>query len=179
MAEIKSTLDLVMEKTKNLSLSAEERQEQKNKEIGSRIRGLLNKYQDKVLSFDQFNSEYRALEKEYGPTATGNEQLIKEIYNRIELGKDNQSLFDLLSKFEVSDLEGLKSILREFQNVSDSAAGERRKTLKEQLAKMHLISGSAVAPNLEKDDDWRKEAGKIRARYGALLDEEKARLLAE
>jgi len=33
MGEIKSTLDLVMEKTKNLSLSSEERQEQKNKEI--------------------------------------------------------------------------------------------------------------------------------------------------
>jgi hypothetical protein len=179
MAEIKSTLDLVMEKTKNLSLSAEERQEQKNKEIGSRIRGLLNKYQDKVLSFDQFNSEYRALEKEYGLTATGNEQLIKEIYNRIELGKDNQALFDLLAEFEVSDLEGLKSILRGFQNASDSAAGERRKTLKEQLAKRHLISGSAVAPNLEMDADWRKEAGKIRAKFGALLDEEKARLLAE
>lgn len=50
MAEIKSTLDLVMEKTKDLSLSDEERQGQKNKEIGSRIRGLLNKFQDKAIS---------------------------------------------------------------------------------------------------------------------------------
>ena len=41
MGEIKSTLDLVMEKTKNLSLSDEERLGQKNKEIASRIRGLL------------------------------------------------------------------------------------------------------------------------------------------
>ena len=33
MGEIKSTLDLVMEKTKNLNLSNEEREQQKNKEI--------------------------------------------------------------------------------------------------------------------------------------------------
>ena len=33
MGEIKSTLDLVLEKTKNLTLSSEEKEEQKQKEI--------------------------------------------------------------------------------------------------------------------------------------------------
>jgi hypothetical protein len=46
MAEIKSTLDLVMEKTKNLNLSNAEKQDQKNKEMESRLRGLVQKYQD-------------------------------------------------------------------------------------------------------------------------------------
>jgi hypothetical protein len=179
MAEIKSTLDLVMEKTKNLSLSAEEREVQKDKEIGSRIRGLLNKFQDKAISFDQFNSEYRALKKEHGLKSPGNEQLIKEISDRIEPGKDNQALFDLLSKFKMSDFEGLKSILQEFQTASDTAARECNQRLKEQLAKTHFISGSAVVPNLENDADWQKEAGQIRANYIALLDKEKAKLLAE
>ena len=179
MAEIKSTLDLVMEKTKNLSLSTEERQEQKNKEIGSRIRGLLNKYQDKAISSEQFNSEYRALKKEYGLKEKGNENLIKEICDRTELGKDNQALFDLLSEFKASDFARLKSILLEFETTSAAAARERRKILKAYLAKTHLISGSSVVPNLEKDDDWRKEAAEMRATYEALLDKEKARLLAE
>ena len=179
MAEIKSTLDLVMEKTKNLSLSTEERQEQQNKEIGSRIRGLLNKFQDKALSFDQFNSEYRALKEEYGLKAAGNTPLIKEICDRIELGKDNHAMFDLLSEFKVSGFGGLKSILLEFETARDAAARERRKILKADLAKTHRIIGSAVVPNLEKDDDWRKEAVEIQATYGALLDKEKARLLPE
>jgi hypothetical protein len=105
MAEIKSTLDLVMEKTKDLSLSDEERQGQKNKEIGSRIRGLLNKFQDKAISWDRFNSEYRVLKKEYSLTGTGNEHLIKEICDQIELAKDNQALFDLLAELKVPDFE--------------------------------------------------------------------------
>ena len=44
MGEIKSTLDLVLEKTKNLNLSDAEKQDQKNVEIESRLRGLLHKH---------------------------------------------------------------------------------------------------------------------------------------
>ncbi|MGD2184915.1 MAG: hypothetical protein PVI71_02255 [Desulfobacterales bacterium] len=61
----------------------------------------------------------------------------------------------------------------------DVAAGQQHKILKDQLAKTHAISGSAVVPNLENDDEWRKKAGEIQAKYGRLLDEEKAKLLAE
>ena len=38
MGEIKSTLDLVLEKTKNLTLSSEEKESQKQKEIENRIK---------------------------------------------------------------------------------------------------------------------------------------------
>jgi hypothetical protein len=179
MAEIKSTLDLVMEKTKNLSLSAEERQGQKNKEIGNRIRGLLNKFEDAAISFDRFNSEYQELKKEYGLTGTGNEQLIKEICDRIELGKDNQVLFDLLAELKVSAIGELLSVLQEFQTVSDMAARDRREILKAKLAKTHLISGSAVVPNLEKDGRWRKELTEIHTKYKRLLAEEKTKLIVE
>jgi hypothetical protein len=36
-----------------------------------------------------------------------------------------------------------------------------------------------VVPNLENDADWQKEAEQIRAKYIALLDKEKAKLLVE
>jgi hypothetical protein len=178
MGEIKSTLDLVMEKTKNLSLSDEERQGQKNKEIESRIRGLLQKFKDEAISLDRFNSEYQVIKKEYSLMGTGNEHLIKEICGQIELAKDNQALFDLLAEFKVSDFEGLSSVLQEFQAVRDTAARERRKIVKEQLAKTHFISGSAVVPNLEIDDEWREKTGQIRAEFEAKLNQAKTKLLA-
>ena len=175
MAEIKSTLDLVMEKTKNLSLSSEERQAQKNQEIESRIRGLLQKFKDRALKVDNFKSEYQKLQKDYD--LSENAYLIKEICGRIELGADNQLMYELLAEFNVSDLEGLTSVLQEFQTVIDAAAGQRRKILIDQLAKTHFVYGSAVVPNLENDDEWRREAGEIRARYTSLLDAEKTKLL--
>ena len=178
MGEIKSTLDLVMEKTKDLSLSAEDRQEQKNKEIVSRIRGLLNKFQDEAISLDRFNSEYQVLKKEYSLTGTGNQHLIKEICDQIELAKDNQALFDLLAELKVPDFDGLTSVVQEFQTVRATAARERRKILKEQLAKTHFICGSAVVPNLEIDAEWRKESGQINADFEAKLNQAKTELLA-
>ena len=50
MAEIKSTLDLVMEKTRNLTLSSEEKQAQKQIEIGNRIKGLVQKFQGRTVN---------------------------------------------------------------------------------------------------------------------------------
>jgi hypothetical protein len=46
-------LDLVMERTRNLTLSSEEKQAQKQIEIGSRIKGLLQKLQDGLLTKNQ------------------------------------------------------------------------------------------------------------------------------
>ena len=90
----------------------------------------------------------------------------------------NQALFELLAEFEVSNVEGPTSVLQEFQTVRDTAADQRRGILKDQLAKTHFVSGSAVVPNLENDDRWQKEAGEIQAKYGSLLEKEKSKLLA-
>lgn len=175
MGEIKSTLDLVMEKTKNLTLSNEEREEQKNKEIKDRLRGLVQKFQDHILSTDNLRSDYQKLQKEYG--LVNNRHLIDEICSQILPGKDNQALFDLLAEFKVPGVEGLKSVLNEFQSVLDAAAEQRRASLKDQLAKTHFISGSAVAPNLENDDEWQQTSEKIKLTYTRLLDAEKSKLL--
>ncbi len=175
MGEIKSTLDLVMEKTKNLNLSNEEREQQKNKEIMDRLRGLVQKFQDNILSTDNLRSDYQKLKKEYG--LTNNRLLIEEICSQIQPGKDNQALFDLLVEFKLPDFERLKSVLQEFQTVLDTAAGQRHKILKDQLAKTYFISGSAVVPNLENDDEWRQTSENIKLKYNRLLDEEKSKIL--
>jgi hypothetical protein len=176
MAEIKSTLDLVMEKTKNLSLSDEERQGQKNKEIESRIRGLLQKFKDQVLNFDNLKSEYQKLQKNYDLSA--NAPLIKEICRQIELGKDNHAWFEMLDQFKVADIEGITSILHEFDEVIDAAARERSKILKDKLAEAHFISGPAIVPNLEADETWQEKAGEIRAKFEPLLNQAKTKLMA-
>ena len=177
MGEIKSTLDLVMEKTKNLSLSDEERQGQINKEIESRIRGLLQKFNDQALSVDKLRSEYQKLQKDYD--LSQNAPLIKEICRQIELGKDNHTSFELLARFKVADIEGITSGLHEFDGVIDAAARERSKILQAKLAEEHFISGPAVVPNLEDDKAWREKARKIRVQFEPLLNQAKTKLLAE
>ena len=175
MGEIKSTLDLVMEKTKNLSLSDEERQGQENKEIESRIRGLLQKFFDQAIKVDKLKSEYQRLQKDYD--LSDDAPLIKEICSQIEPGKDNDVLFELLARFKVTDIEGITSVLHEFDDVIKAAARERSKVLSDKLAETHFISGPAVVPNLEADKAWREQAGEIRAKFEPLLNQAKTKLL--
>lgn len=66
MAEIKSTLDLVMEKTKNLNLSSEEINEQTDKEIQGKLNGLLQKYKDGFLVREKLERELATIQKKYG-----------------------------------------------------------------------------------------------------------------
>jgi hypothetical protein len=178
MGEIKSTLDLVMEKTKNLNLSDKEKQDQKNKEIESRLRGLVQKYQDKVISLEQFKAEYQALRKDYNTAGTQNELLLKLLCNRIELGQDNQALLGLLSQFADSGTGGIVSVLQDFDLDIQTAAGAQSKIAKDNLANKHFISGSAVVPNLESDPVWRTKIAEIRADFEAKLNQEKTKLLA-
>lgn len=178
MSEIKSTLDLVMEKTKNLNLSNEEKRDQKNKEIENRLRGLLQKFQDQQITLKRFKSEYQTLRRGYNLMEAQNEHLLKAVCGRIELGKDNQALFELLSQFVDSNIEGITAVLQEFDEAIDAAAQERSKISKDKLAEEHFISGSAVVPNLEADKVWRDKARDIRAKFEESLNQAKTKLLA-
>lgn len=176
MAEIKSTLDLVMEKTKNLNLSEEEKQDQKSKEIENRLRGLVQKYQDEIISMEQFTAEYEALRKEFNLTDSQNNQLLKVLCARIELGQDNQALLELLSQFTDHNIEKIASILKDFNTAIQTAAAAKGQLAKDELARSHHISGSAVVPTLDSDPAWHKMTEEIRVQYNRLLEGEKAKI---
>jgi hypothetical protein len=174
MAEIKSTLDLVMEKTKHLSLSDDEKQKQKSVEIEKRINGLLQKCRDQILSTDELQQEYGRLKKEF--SLTNDSCLISQIISSIDPLGDNLILLALLNKFCAGGSAGVESLLSEFQDEFNSAASYRMLEFREDLARNHHISGSAVVPNLQTDDDWMVEAGALRARFEAELEAEKEKL---
>ena len=173
MGEIKSTLDLVMEKTRNLNLSHAEKLDQKNKEIVSRLNGLLQKFEDQIITLEQFKAEYEALRKTHNLTEGQHEHLLKSIFARIELGKDNQVLLDLLSQFVGSNIEGITLVLQDFETAIQTAAAAQGQIAKDALASAHHISGSAVVPNLESDPVWRMKIAEIRADFKAKLKQEK------
>ncbi len=178
MGEIKSTLDLVMEKTKNLNLSDAEKQDQKNKEMESRLRGLVQKYQDQIITLEQFKAEYQVLRQDYNLSGGQHEHLFKVICARIELGKDNQVLLDLLSQFADSDIEEITSVLQDFETAIQTASATQRQIAKDELASKHFISGSAVVPNLDADREWKEMVNQIRATFEESLNQATTKLLA-
>ncbi len=53
MGEIKSTLDLVMARTKHLTLTDEEKKTQQSVNVKQRLQGLIQKFQDHAIKFNK------------------------------------------------------------------------------------------------------------------------------
>jgi hypothetical protein len=174
MGEIKSTLDLVLEKTKNLTLSSEEKEQQKLKEIESRIKGMLQKYQDGVLTQSQLKADYEILKKDF--SMSKDDALINEITGRIEPIRDNELLLEVLRECCGIDSAAIETIIADFKKGFFLAEKTRMAQLKNDLAQQHAIAGSAVVPNLDNDEQWRREMLERRARFDDQLNRVKKEL---
>jgi hypothetical protein len=175
MGEIKSTLDLVLEKTKNLTLSPEEKEAQKQKEIVNRIKGMMQKYQDGILSKSELITDYEILKKD--TNMSQNKALILEVTERIEPDQDNQPLLEVLQECCSIDTAAIETIIANCRKAYIAASQNRMERLKEDLAQQSRITGSAVLPNLEADDQWRQETRRMRAGFEKQLNREKENLL--
>jgi hypothetical protein len=163
-----------MEKTKNLTLSVEEKQAQKQKETESRIKGLLQKYQDGLLAGDQLKTDYESLKKD--SDLSDDKAMIAEIFSRLDPNRDNQLLLELLEECCRVNPAAIQTIIDDCRNDYLEAAGERKAQLKEDLARAYAVSGTAVVPNLEADARWQREEVDLRRRFESLLDQEKNKL---
>ena len=173
MGEIKSTLDLVMEKTRHLTLSEEEKRQHKRKEERKRLAGLLQRYQDGLADIDKTGEELdRLVQTEDGPAESA---LRDEVMSRLALGGDNARWLELLQSRYRIDPSGWQQIEKDFFLAVDSAAGRRIEEMKGELERLGRISGSAVVPNLEADATWIETRRAIAADFQQLLAAELAR----
>jgi len=172
MAEIKSTLDLVMEKTKHLSLSKEEKDEQRLAEFRKVFSGLIQKFQKQALTKEEFRNKLIILQKEF--EFRDDSIFIDEIVGRLDLIKDNDFYLELLDELFKIDLNEIKTILSDFNNSVAEEAAQRIDLIKAELRENHAISGSAVSPNLEKDNSLHDKVQEIQSKFDNMLMKEKA-----
>lgn len=169
MAEIKSTLDLVMERTKHLQLSESERRQQKDRESGARLRGLIQKLQDQILSEEQFAAEYKRLKSDYelGDDAG----LVSECISKLSINGDNGAFLTALNSAAGFDLNPIGDIIKKFQSRYQERATDTVQRMAETYAVKYQISGSAVTPNPNRDDQWRREEEALEAEFRQALRE--------
>jgi hypothetical protein len=167
MGEIKSTLDLVLEKTRHLTLSDEEKRQQKQKELRSRVTGLLQRYQDGNLDIQKVGEELDQLLQTEG--ALDESSVREEIMGRIGLDRNNQPWFVLLQTRWRFEPAGLQSIEADYYRAVEDAANLRREEAKKELFHARRIGGSAVVPNLNADTTWAATRQSIGAEFHARL----------
>ena len=162
MGEIKSTIDLVFEKTKNLTLSDEEKLSLAREKIDKNVQGLCSRYLDNLLSLNRLKDEMEKIADNDRDHAYS--FFKKYLLSRFDLDSDNSMIVSALREIINCDVTSLNNLQKEYNSEKE----ETKKTLKEkslQALKERGVSGSAVGVNLDTITEWNEFLNTLRKRY--------------
>lgn len=162
MGEIRSTLDIIMEKAERVTVTDEEKEAFMKSEVKGKVRGLLQKHLDGIINKERLKKEVEAMAGERYVVATA--VLKKECLDRIEPGEDNRPLLEILAYVVGLDTKPIGELLSRYRQEQEENRGNRESALKERL-KDQGISGTAVLPNLGADPEWTRYLSEMKARF--------------
>ncbi|HTZ40709.1 MAG TPA: hypothetical protein VMB77_11140 [Syntrophales bacterium] len=161
MAEIKSTIDLIMERTKNLSASPQEREAFRRQERERHLRSLVQKLLDYSLSIDDVKDELER-EKKSGRETEAMEHMKSALAGQVDPELDNDRLLRLIHELVGTAEEKLRETVLfcrgEFGTWKNGVMQSRMKELEAKG-----IAGSAVLPNPEADPRWKARREQLQA----------------
>lgn len=168
MGEIRSTIDIMMERTKGLSLSEEEKRALKLEELQKKAKGLYLKLSQTPPLIDSLL---------YGTGKSeelGNKELQSLLWNtfveNLPSGKDIDGHLGLMRKLPVSPdrIALLSELQNELKVSAKKRVRERKATLAAERKRLEAagISGTAVVPKLQNDRDYNHD---IINRYKKIL----------
>ena len=177
MGEIKSTLELAMERTKHFSVSEKERDEIKQKEALRKATGFFHRYREGHLSLNDILKEVERMERK--TAATVKEHLLSHWIDALSLDDDNDRILKGVESLKGKSIAEVKQrfdrLLSQYQREKDDAKEKTGVQLLEALKKRG-IWGSAVEPRFEGSELWKKENESLDRSYLIELDEIKEQL---
>lgn len=150
MGEIKSTIELVMERTRNLTMTEEERKNTREKEWSDKARGWVRKYLDGMVALPTVKSNLDLIEREL-PSLK--EVLQDELRSHLQWDGDNERVLALFPELLGVGVEPFAALIAEYRTLVKSEWERRREALREALQEK-AISGPAVVPNPAADESW-------------------------
>jgi len=177
MGEIKSTLELAMERTKKFVISETEKEEMKHQEIFRKATSLFHRYREGLLTLFEIQREIDRMEEKAAKIVK--EALLSRWIDALSLNEENERLFKGIEWLKEREPQELKQkffrLLSQYQKEKEKVKEEVKIQLTEALRK-DRISGNAVEPKIEGGDLWKKEQEKLDHPYQTKLEEIKEQL---
>jgi hypothetical protein len=177
MGEIKSTLELAMERTKKVAISEKEKEEIKQREVLQKATSLFHRYREGHLSLNEILKQIEKMEKK--TAATVKELLLSQWIDALSLGNGDERILKGIESLKGRSLDELKQkfhyLLSQYQVVKGTIKEEVRVQFTKDLRR-DGIYGSSVEPKLEGGELWKKENEKLDLSYKAKLGEIKEQL---
>ncbi len=162
MGEIKSTLDIIMEKTNGLTMTDDEKMAFQKKEAEGEARVLIQRFMGRRMDLDRHKNEVDGMGEEHRDMVT--RAILDDSITRIRPGEDNDAILKMWEVLTGMDVSQLREILIDFEHRLEQEKGVRHKALEERL-RGKGISGSAVLPNIKADREWIQIDSKMRKEF--------------
>jgi hypothetical protein len=177
MGEIKSTLELAMERTKKFAVSEKEKEEMKQKEVLQKATSLFHRYRQGHLPLNEILKQIERMEKK---TATVvKELLLSQWIDALSLDDEEEGILRGIESLKQRSIDEVKQkfhhLLSQYQREKEEVKEKARVQLIEALRK-DGIHGSAVEPKLEGSELWKKENEKLDHSCKMKLEEIKEQL---
>jgi hypothetical protein len=172
MGEIKSTLELAMERTKKFAISEREKKEMKQKEVLQKATRLFYGYRDGHLPLNEILKQIERMEKK--TAATVKELLLSQWVDTLSLDDEEERILKGIELLEQRDIHEVK---QKFRDLLSQYRGEKEKVKEKAMVQLieslrrDGICGSAVEPKLEGSEFWKKENVKLDDSYKMKLEE--------
>ena len=178
MAEIKSAIELAMEKTRDLVVDSKEREAMAIKELEDKVKAVLRRYMEEMIDNEDAAKE---LSKINADKALKRALIVDNLVDEFDVRKNNERLLSLfhfagidLPQSIHSELETLNKVFLEELEAREIVIRER---IRNNLAESG-ITGRGIEPNLAAWDEWHEEveqAGNVfKKRMEELKDKVKA-----
>lgn len=176
MGEIKSSLELAMERTKKFTISEKEKEGIKQKEVLQKATSLFHRYREGHLPLNGILKEIEKMEKKTAITVK--ELLFSQWIDALSLDDDDRILkgIESLKEKNIDKVkEEFRTLLSQYQDEKEKVKEELRVRFTEVLKK-DSIYGDAVVPKLEGSKLWGNENEKLIQSYKIKLEEIKEQL---
>ena len=178
MGEIKSTLELAMERTKKFAISAQEKEEMRQKEVLQKATSLFHRYRDGHLSVNEVLKQIERMEEKTATTVK--ESLLSQWIDALSLEDDKRILkgIESLKQRSIHEAEEkfhhlLSQYQAEKEKVKEKAGAQFTEALRREG-----IYGSAVEAKPEGSELWKKEDEELDRSYRTKLEKIKEQLKA-
>jgi hypothetical protein len=177
MAEIKSTLELALERTKKMTISEKEKEEIRQKKFLEKAKGLFHRYREGHAPLSELQKEIERMDEK--TSAAVKEFLLSQWIDALSLREEDERLIrgiEWLKNGRLEEvLERFRQLLSQHREEMEKTRQEVRTRLEEAL-KREGITGSAVVPNVEGSLLWKEEYEKLDRVYGVKLEKLKEQL---
>jgi hypothetical protein len=179
VGEIKSSLELAMERTKKFAISEKEKEEIKQKEVLQKATSLFHRYREGHTPLNEILKEIEKMEKKTATTVK--ELLLSQWIDALSLEDDDERILKGIESLKGRSIDDAKQkfyhLLSQYQ-VEKEKVKEKVKVQFTEAMRRDGIYGSAVEPKFEGNEIWKKENERLDHFYKMNLEEIRQQLRA-